>query len=676
MSTQVTLGGDRLGTGNKNKIELHGYGRSTHNLSEVWRSTMSSGTLVPFLTKVALPGDSFEIDLNIDVKTHPTIGPLFGSYKVQVDVFVVPIRLYQGLLHMNMLNIGNKISQIKLPQIYLQGNELDVNKEMSAQQVNPSCIMSYLGLRGLGTAKIKGQGNVGRYTNAVPILGYWDIYKNYYANKQEEIGYVIHNQVTPLVITLGLATLYTYWSDEDGVNLSQDPAVVATDVEIKTGANAVFEFTSAEEVDPSRVTINFHPTNSTYIGKVFFSLPEIFSNISWDALTSSLICTEIKQEWVNVEVRTGKVWIDRKIEVTGDIPVGLRQFPLSNIDQMRIDILRATEVGQEFLVNDYGSTPYEFLWEQGQDDDKWTYALTGNQEGLGLKTYLSDIFNNWLNTEWIEGQNGINEITAISTDSGQITIDEINLSNKIYKMLTRIAVSDGSFDSYITATYDHRAPRKIESPMYVGGLSQELVFQEVISNTATINEPLGTLAGRGKLNNNRKGGKVNIKIDEHSYIMGIVSLTPRIDYSQGNNWDVNLKNMDDFHKPALDEIGFQDLITEQMAYWETRVDNANNVEFRSAGKQPAWINYMTSYNKTYGNFAMENQQMFMTLNRRYGVAVDVGKPIIEDLTTYIDPAKFNQIFADTRRDSQNFWVQIGSSIKARRKMSNKVMPNL
>lgn len=66
-----------------------------------------------------------------------------------------------------------------------------------------------------------------------------------------------------------------------------------------------------------------------------------------------------------------------------------------------------------------------------------------------------------------------------------------------------------------------------------------------------------------------KGGKLAIKIDEPSYIMGIVSITPRICYSQGNEWDVDLVTMDDFHKPALDGIGFQDLITERMAWWDT-----------------------------------------------------------------------------------------------------------
>ena len=114
-------------------------------------------------------------------------------------------------------------------------------------------------------------------------------------------------------------------------------------------------------------------------------------------------------------------------------------------------------------------------------------------------------------------------------------------------------------------------PINSETPVYQGGYSDEVIFQEVVSNSATENEPLGTLAGRGKLQGNSKGGNITIKIDEPSYIIGLVSLTPRVDYSQGNRWDTDLKTLGDLHKPALDGIGFQDLTTNNTAYrdWET-----------------------------------------------------------------------------------------------------------
>ena len=64
-----------------------------------------------------------------------------------------------------------------------------------------------------------------------------------------------------------------------------------------------------------------------------------------------------------------------------------------------------------------------------------------------------------------------------------------------------------------------------ETPVYEGGMSAEIEFQEVVSNSATEREPLGTLAGRG-FASNKKGGKLHIKVTEPCYIMGIVSITP------------------------------------------------------------------------------------------------------------------------------------------------------
>ena len=58
---QTIIGGDRLGAGGKRNVYLHGYERSNHDLSHAWRSTMASGTLVPFMNVLGLPGDTFVI---------------------------------------------------------------------------------------------------------------------------------------------------------------------------------------------------------------------------------------------------------------------------------------------------------------------------------------------------------------------------------------------------------------------------------------------------------------------------------------------------------------------------------------------------------------------------------------------------------------------------------------
>ena len=123
-----TLGGDRLGGGKKMKVDLKGDERSTHNLDYIWRSSMTTGTLVPFMCEVALPGDTHDIDLDIDIKTLPTVGPLFGSFDVHLDIFTAPIRLYSPKLHNNSLYVGLNMQNVQLPQM---------KKLIKAQTTNP-----------------------------------------------------------------------------------------------------------------------------------------------------------------------------------------------------------------------------------------------------------------------------------------------------------------------------------------------------------------------------------------------------------------------------------------------------------------------------------------------------------------------------------------------------------
>jgi len=652
-----TLGGDRLGSGKKMQVDLHGYSRSTHDMGYTWRSTMSAGTLVPFLCEVALPGDTFDINLGCDIKTHPTIGPLFGSYKVQLDVFLSPIRLYNSHLHNNALNIGRNMSLIKLPGITFTAlgiADRTTVEDLDNAQVNPSSIMAYLGVRGFGIAAE----NHTRTFNAVPLLTYWDIYKNYYANKQEEIGAVIHTPAEPLL------------ENVNTVSINRGGTVDAVPQDAGVTGILVLRFT---EITVIAIGPGSNPINNNQImfwtSAGLLSFADLCSTIIQDGVAPDEWVGTLKDQWSGISVYFWRY-------ITGnDLGVGapsIATFDLENIDVMRTKILAHTGYDQ-FNISTMVTQIPPYMWTYQIANDIPT--ILSSQEGLAIKTYQSDLFNTWIKTEWIDGVDGISAITAVDTSGGSFTIDTLNLSKKVYDFLNRVAVSGGTYDDWQDAAYAHSRYRGAETPMYMGGLIKELVFQEVISQAEATSEgntqPLGTLAGKGIMAKKHKGGSIVVKVDEPSYIMGIISLTPRIDYSQGNKWDVNLETMDDLHKPALDEIGFQELITDQMAWWDTEYTGGEWVT-KSAGKQPAWINYMTNVNQVRGNFAIKNNEMFMTLNRRY----EADASGIEDLTTYIDPSKFNFIFANTALDAQNFWAQIGVDMTVRRKMSAKIMPNL
>jgi hypothetical protein len=571
---------------------------------------------------------------------------------MQVDIFKCPIRLYQGLLHNNKLGIGNRMGDVRLPLIKLYHGP-SVNPltgtadDIDNVQINPSCLLAYLGIRGIGwNATISPQN---RDFNAIPFIAYWDIYKNYYANKQEEIGVVIHAPKVTLIntvtsINIGLQTV------------PQAPTITISTI-VESNRTITVNFTGTRPL-LNQILISTNHGN--------FTLEEVAETVIENGGN-----TEVVFNWARYGNTMVFNWDYQQGTNLGVKPPELATFPLTNLDDMREAILTNLNTSP-YYVNSLNKPPYSYLALSAYDSEYVPSLQT--QEGLAVKTYQSDILNNWLSTEWISGVNGINEITAISTVGDKFTLDTLYLSNKVYQMLNRIAVSGGSYDDWLDAVYTHDRFTRSETPTYHGGLSKELIFQEVVSNSESGTQPLGTLAGKGTMGRDQKGGSLTIKVDEPSYILGIVSLTPRIDYSQGNVWHTySLISMDDLHKPALDQIGFQDAAAEQMAWWANKWDGSTYIK-PSYGKQTGWIHYQTSINRTYGNFAIKDNEMFMTLNRRYEPDFVTGT--MKDMTTYIDPSKFNNIFAQTSLDAQNFWIQIGVEMIVRRKMSAKVMPNL
>jgi len=678
MSSSVKLGGERLGSGKKNKYITKTFERSTHNLSYIWRSSMSAGTLVPFMSEVGLPGDTFDISLDCDVKTLPTIGPLFGSYKVQLDVFEVPVRLFQGKLHLNKLELGREMDKVHLPQVKLTHAYKSEDIYDDNSQINPSCIFSYLGIRGLGRTKNEANGIINREFNAVPYLGYWSIFKNYYANKQEENAYVIHTKNGNTDITA---------SAQNVINQSDYGNSINTAVTKNAG-------------DVKELRFNYNPENATgdidfYKARVKYregnaplaiqKVSDLFESYRYEWINGYyyFICYDFKGLTPDGLENT-TTWQKYSNSQPSTIPYAndtteLEEFPLVNIDEMTMDLLTDVRNTGSYEIDSASRTPYSLPLKV----ENGARCMIGTQEGLALKTYQSDKFNNWIDTEWIDGTNGVSQVTRVGTDvDGSFTIDALSLANKVYKMLNRINMSGGSYNDWINAVYSHDTVKKTENPVYHGSLIKELAFEEVVSTaeteTSDTDHALGTLAGRGRLTGKHKGGKMIVKCHEPCYVMGIASITPRVDYSQGNKWDTNLKTLDDLHKPDLDQIGFQDLITDEMAWFDTEIDqnDGDKIGFSSVGKVPAWLNYMTAVNQTRGNFAEGNKEMFMTLNRRYEATNESGKEGIKDITTYVDPSKFNHIFADTNLDSQNFWTQISVNNTARRKMSAKVIPNL
>lgn len=661
MTVVRTLGKNTLGDNDKMKVAMRDYDMSTHDISTIFRSSIGVGMLVPFCKILCQKGDIIDLNLINKTLSQPTLGALFGSFKLQHFMFFGGFRLYNSWLHNNRTGIGMKMSDIKLPMMKAEtsGTETDAKTNISA-----SALYKYLGWS--KSRRTGASATTGVLKNGVPLLLYLDIFKNFFANTQEKNFYMLKGAGE---VKFNLEK--TYNNKNDGI--------------YTIGKNTNFIHVTKTTTITAGVILTDYTDYTDFWHSIKVTTMEsgALHYKTLDQLTQNTKTSKITLNNVGAEPYATILQFFTTKETAKFIKTELGQYDLKVLDQIRDVILH--KKGNETLIITSSSVGKS---ENGSDNlakfvDEMIKSQSNKLGGMLLKTYDSDIFNNWVQTDWIDGAGGITEITSIdiTANDGKLTMDALNLQQKVYNMLNRIAVSGGTYRDWLETVYTAgKYLDRPETPVFIGGMTQYIEFDEVISKSATEtaygNQPLGDIAAIGRGGKPVNNGHIHYQCEEPGYIMGLMAITPMIDYSQGNDFDLNLQTIDDLHKPALDGIGYQDLIQEQMV-GETSVYNGgatiDKIKHLAANKTVAWIDYMTNYNRTYGDFATGEALDFMVLNRRYEVG-DNNK--IEDLTTYIDPQKYIEIFADTSIDSQNFWVQTVVQATRRGNYSAKQIPFL
>ena len=347
-----------------------------------------------------------------------------------------------------------KMSDIKLPMMVAntRGAATDASTNISA-----SALYKYLGW---SASRRKGtNATQGVYKNGVPLLLYLDIFKNFFANTQEKKFYMIRGGLSILSI---------------GPNIYKIPA---EDISVYPTNN-----TDVGSFDEASNWTNYWK-NVKVIGRKNGS--EVLTTMA-DLTTNPITKTITLDKVLNVITQIIRVEFDRNI--IKYINANLKQYDLKILDQIRDVILH--KKGNETLVlreNNVGED------NNGSPElSKFILELRNSQEGrLGgmlLKTYDSDIFNNWILTDWIDGAGSITEITSIdiTANDGKLTMDALNLQQKVYNMLNRIAVSGGTYRDWLETVYTAgKYLDRPETPVFIGGMTQYIEFDEVISKSAT-----------------------------------------------------------------------------------------------------------------------------------------------------------------------------------------------
>lgn len=353
---------------------------------------------------------------------------------------------------------------------------------------------------------------------------------------------------------------------------------------------------------------------------------------------------------------------------------------LASIDKLRRLLLRHDPEAGPFILNSAGSP------DVGTEDLRRWFSPSNAKAPNGghlLRTFLPDRFSVWLNSNSYEAV--VNK-SRIDVSAGYFTVDQERFANHLNRMLLKTLFSGGRYSDWNKAQHGVSLKFAAEVPQFIGSCSTELTFEDVVqtSDSGSEDRPLGTLGGRGV------GGFANRRFKhffrEHSMLIGIFSIIPRVDYFEPRRHWTSFDKFSDLHVPEMDNIGFQDLLLDEVnpsltndidnidPWYTPYGDEAMSIHpaSLSIGKQPAWTEVTTRVNEIHGTFAQPNGLMYLVLARRSAY----GAQGVDSWSSYIRPDQFNYAFRDTSLYSTNFWVQMRFDYFVKRPISKAVMPHL
>lgn len=162
--------------------------RSNWNCNHDIQTTADVGYAIPVMVDRILANTHVKMDINQASFANPTVAPLYGRYRVKYLAFWAPDRLYIPEWRDGDAMVGDDYPYPILPlptkTSQSQYNSLTGN---SSPYVPYTSLLSYLGLYPAMTQSYDWDpDDMPTPSNALPLLAYWDIYRHYILNVQED----------------------------------------------------------------------------------------------------------------------------------------------------------------------------------------------------------------------------------------------------------------------------------------------------------------------------------------------------------------------------------------------------------------------------------------------------------------------------------------------------------
>lgn len=285
-----------------------------------------------------------------------------------------------------------------------------------------------------------------------------------------------------------------------------------------------------------------------------------------------------------------------------------------------------------------------------------TTVLQGNPANANLDFDLSnnpDVGNNYL----------------YARPNDNETAPSINDLRRAFKLQEWLEKNARGGTRYIESILEHfgvrSSDKRLQRPEYITGVKSPVIISEVLNTTGVAGvdiggAPQGTMAGHGV--SVAGGGSGKYYCEEHGFIMGIMSVTPKPAYQQGIP-KMFLKNDSlDYFWPTFAHLGEQPVQNQELYA-------AHPEPFGTFGYVPRYSEYKYQTPRVSGQFRT-------TLDYWHLGRIFATPPNLNNDFVTVDPTETNRIFAVQDPNEDTLFIHINHKIGARRPMPQYGTPSL
>lgn len=364
--------------------------------------------------------------------------------------------------------------------------------------------------------------------------------------------------------------------------------------------------------------------------------PISFSLDSGEILVADLrnLLTLRRRAWEKDYFTSALPWLQRGPEVT--VPVGGDQFSTVTLDRT---------AGNQMVLNNNGRAADGELFAPG------TAGVTGT---LGWKNESGSSSG----PAWLDP----NGTLKVDTSHLGVNINDLRTSNALQRWFERNARGGSRYIEQILSHFGVRSSdARLQRPQFLGGGRMPISVSEVLQTSSTDEtSPQANMAGHGISAGVNNGFKHYF--EEHGYIIGIMSITPRSGYQQGVPRDFTKFDNMDFYFPEFAHLSEQEIKNKEIYL----SDDANYNE-GTFGYTPRYAEYKYKASESHGDF--RGNLAYWHLNRIFA-----DKPNLN--TTFVECNPSNRVFATSETEDDKFWVQLYQDVRALRLMPKYGTPML